>query len=78
MNEICLNGTYSDHIILGVISIMYNVCIQVISSLGPQATVNINQENGRQTMVVRHYAERQGDHYVCLRSNPNFDSSEQE
>ena len=78
MNEICLNGRYGDHIILDVISRMYNVCIQVISSLGPQATVNINQENRRQAMVVRHYAERQGDHYVCLRSTPNFDSSEQE
>ena len=53
LNEIRLNGTYGDHITLDAISLMYNVCIQVISSLGPQATVKINQENGPQAMVMR-------------------------
>ena len=57
---------------------MYNIHIQVISSLGPQATVNINKENGRQAMVLGHYAEGQGHHYVCLRFTPNFDCSEYE
>ena len=52
--------------------------MQVISSLGPQATVNINQENGRQTMVLGHYTEEQGDHYVCLRFPPSSDCSEYE
>ena len=74
----CLNGTYGDHIALDVISRMYNVHIQVMSSLGPQVTVNINQENGRQTVVLGHYAEEQRDHHVCLRSTPNFDCSEYE
>ena len=78
LNEIRLNGTCGYHITLDAISRMYNICIQVISSISPQATININQENGRQAMVMRHYAERLGDHYVCLRSTPNFDSSEQE
>ena len=73
-----LNGTYGDHIISDAISQIYNVYIQVISSLGPQATVNINQENGRQAIVLEHYAEGQGDHYVCLRVTPNFDCSEYE
>ena len=73
-----LNGTYGDHIILDAISRMYNVYIQVISSLGPKATVNINQENGRQTIVLEHYTEGQGDHYVCLRVMSNFDCSEYE
>ena len=73
-----LNGTYGDHIILDAISRMYNVYIQVIFSLGRQATVNINQENGRQTIVLEHYTEGQGDHYVCLRVMSNFDCSEYE
>ena len=73
-----LNGTCGGHIILDAISRIYNVYIQVISSLGPQATVSINQENGRQTIVLEHYAEGQGDHYVCLRVTPNFDCSEYE
>ena len=78
LNEMRLNGTYGDHITLDATSRMYNVHIQVISSLGLQATVNINQENGQQTTVLRYYAEGQGDHYVCLRSTPNFDCSEYE
>ena len=78
LNEMRLNGTYGDHITLDATSRMYNVHIQVISSLGLQATVNINQENGQQTTVLRYYAEGHGDHYVCLRSTPNFDCSEYE
>ena len=27
-------------------------------------------------MVLRHYTKVQGDHYICLRSTPNFDCSE--
>ena len=73
-----LNETYGDHITSDAISRMYNVRIQVISSLGPQAGVNINQENGQHTMVLGHYAEEQGDHYVCLRSTSNFGCSEYE
>ena len=73
-----VNGTYGDHITLDVISWMYDVHIQVISSLGPHAIVNIKQENGWQTIVLGHYSEGQGDHCVCLRSAPNFDCSEYE
>ena len=76
LNEMRLNGTYGDHTSLAAISRMYNVHIYVIFSLGLQTTVNINQENRRQTMVLEYYAEGQSDHYVCLRSTPNFDCSE--
>ena len=48
LNEMRLNGKFGDHITLDAISRMYNLHIQGISSLRPQATVNINQENGRQ------------------------------
>ena len=46
LNEIRLNGTHSDHITLESISRINNVHIQIISSLGLQVTVNMNQENG--------------------------------
>ena len=46
LNEIRLNGTHSDHITLNSISRINNVHIQIISSLGLQVTVNMNQENG--------------------------------
>ena len=78
LNEMRLNGTYGNCITLYAISRMHKVQMQVMSSLGPQATVNISQENGRQRIVLGHYAEWQGDHYVCLRSTPNFDGSEYE
>ena len=29
-------------------------------------------------MVLGHYTEGQSDHYVCLRSTPNFECSEYE
>ena len=50
---------------------MNNVYIQLISSLGTQATVYIiNPENTQQqTLILGHYAEGQGDHYMCLRQN---------
>ena len=73
LNEILLNGIYGDHSTLDAILRVYNVHGNVISSLSPQATVNINKERGRQTIVLGYYAEGQGDHYVCLRSTPNFD-----
>ena len=39
-------------------------------SLGPQAAVDINPGNTQQqTLILGHYAEGQGDHYVCLRQN---------
>ena len=46
LNEIRLNGTHSDHITLDSILRINNVHIQIISSLGLQVTVNMNQENG--------------------------------
>ena len=48
-----------------------NVYIQVISSLGTQATVDIiNLENTQQqTLILGRYAEGHGDHYMCLRQN---------
>ena len=52
--------------------------MQVIYSFGPEAAVNVNQEKERQTMILGHYAEGNCDHYVCLRSAPNFDCSEYE
>ena len=48
LNKIRLNWIYGDHITLDAISRVYNVHANVISSLGRQATVNINQERGRQ------------------------------
>ena len=46
LNEIRLNGTHGDHITLDSTSRINNVHIQIISSLGLQVTVNMNQENG--------------------------------
>ena len=70
LNETLSDETYGDLITLNVVAHLYNVCIRVISSLGPQAAVDINPGNTQQqTLILGHYAEGQGDHYVCLRQN---------
>ena len=62
--------TYGVQITLNAMAHLYNVCIRVISSLGAQAAVDINPGNTQQqTLILGHYAESQGDHYVCLRQN---------
>ena len=54
LNEISLDETY----------------VRVILSLGPQATIDINPGNTQQQILVLvHYAEGQGNHYVCVRQN---------
>lgn len=70
LNEIVSDETYCFQTILNTVAYLYNVCIWVISSLEPRAAVDINPGNTQQqTLILRHYTEGQGDHYVCLRQN---------
>ena len=70
LNELLSDETYGDQITLNAVAHLYNVCIRVISSLGPQAAVDINPGNTQQqTLILGYYAEGQDDHYVCLLQN---------
>ena len=55
---------------MNAVAHLYNVCIQVILSLGPEAALDINPGSTQhQTLIFGHYTEGQGDHYVCLWQN---------
>lgn len=61
-------GTYGDHITLQAASNLFNVQIILHSSLGEEATVNVSPVTGAAvaTFHLGHFAEGNGEHYVCL------------
>ena len=62
------NGTYGDHITLQAVANLYNVELVIISTLGPDARTVISPEFSTPfaTLVLGHFAEDQGIHYVSL------------
>ena len=58
--------TYGDQRTLQSMTHLYNVHIRVLLTLVLQELVDINEENGMQTLVLGYFAEGQGDHYICL------------
>ena len=48
LNEMLSDETCGDQITLNAAAHLYNICIRVISSLGPQAAVDINLGNTQQ------------------------------
>ena len=62
------NGTFGDHITLQAASDLYNVEFQVLSSNGTGYTTTISPivANPLCTFTLGHFAENDGEHYVCL------------
>ena len=62
------DGTFGDHLTLQAIANLFLIEIHVYSSLGPGATQTISPLNGFPiaTFSVGHFAEGNGEHYVCL------------
>ena len=73
--EMSQDETFGDQITLQAIADLYSVHIGIVSTLGPQGSVDINEENGTQTLILGHFAEGQGDYHICLRQNTNLDDS---
>lgn len=71
--EMNKDGTFRDHITLQAASNIFNVEITVHSSLGVGATTMISPftEVGVTNFNLRHFAEGQGEHYVCLEVEEN-------
>ena len=72
--EMNKDGTYGDHIYtLQAASNIFNVQISVHSSLGVEATTMISPftEVGVTNFNLGHFAEGQGEHYVCLEVEEN-------
>ena len=65
--------TYDDKITLQAIAQLYNVHIRVELRLCPQSLRDISKENGKQTLISRHFAEGQSDLVICLRQNTTLD-----
>ena len=68
LQEMATDGTYGDELILCVASNIYDVDITLLSSLGHEGQLEINptefQSFGR--IVLSHFAEGYGKHYVGL------------
>ena len=64
-------GTYGDHITLQRAAELYHVQIVVLSSIGPLGTRVISPydrySNSLPTLVLGHFAEGEGEHYISLR-----------
>ena len=67
------DGTYGDHITLQATSNIFNVQITVHSSLGVEANTMIAPftEVAVANFNLGHFAEGQGEHYVCLEAEEN-------
>ena len=71
--EMNKDGTYGDHITLQAASNIFNAQITVHSSLRVEATTMISPftEVGVTNFNLGHFAEGQGEHYVCLEVEEN-------
>ena len=68
IQQMDIEGTYGDELTLRAFANIFNIEIEIVSTLGNDGRVSTSPENsnplGRLTLV--HLAEGQGDHYVCL------------
>ena len=73
LSSMSQNGTFGDHITLQAASDLYNVEFQVLSSNGPGYTTTISPivANPLCTFTLGHFAENDGEHYVCLAEEYN-------
>ncbi|KAL9958205.1 hypothetical protein ACROYT_G035186 [Oculina patagonica] len=74
------NGTHGDHFTLQAAADIFNIQIVVYSTLGSTATQTISPTNGCPiaTFYLGHFAERAGEHYVCLADETISDRSDTE
>ena len=69
-----LNGTYGDHVTLQALACLYKIQFIVLSSLGEEGTriispdVSNNFLSTLPALILGHYAETQGTHYVSLQA----------
>ena len=63
-----IEGTYRDELTLRAFADIFNIEIEIVSSLGNDGRVSINPENLNplRRVTLGHFAEGQGSRYVCL------------
>ena len=68
LEEMAQSGTYGDHITINAASNLYNIELEIISSLGPAARTRIQPEfEPTARFSTGHIAEGQGEHFLVLR-----------
>ena len=74
LSSMSQNGTFGDHITLQAASNLFNVAFLVLSSNGPgyETTVSPVAANPICTFILGHFAEDDGEHYVCLTDESDF------
>ena len=74
LKAMALNGTYGDHVTLQALACLYKIQFIVLSSLGEEGTriispdVSNNFLSTLPALILGHYAETQGTHYVSLQA----------
>lgn len=68
LSQMSRDSTYGDQLTLRAASDIYNVDFTIISTLGAQGRINISPAsfNSLGTIVLGHFAEGYGEHYVLL------------
>ena len=74
LSSMSQNGTFSDHITLQAASNLYNVTFLVLLSNGPgyETTVSVVAANPICTLILGHFPKDDGEHYVCLTDESDF------
>ena len=68
INHMARDGSYGDQLTLYAAANLYNIDIQIVSSLGAggQHVFSPSASNSTATVYIGHFAENQGEHYVSL------------
>jgi len=78
LSSMSQNCTFGDHITLQAASNLYNVAFRVLSSNGPGYVTTVSPVAANQmcTFILWHFAEDDGEHYVCLTDEDNLNESD--
>ena len=68
INHMARDGSYGDQLTLYAAANLYNIDIQIVSSLGAggQHVFSPSATNSTATVYLGHFDENQGEHYVSL------------
>ena len=68
IQQMDIEGTYRDKLTLRAFANIFNIEIEIVSTLGNDGRVSINPENSNPLgrITLGYFAEDQGDHHMCL------------
>ena len=80
IQEMDIEGTYGDELTLRAFANIFNIEVEIASTLGNDGRVSINPENSNpfRRITLGNFAEDQGDHNVCLQKQIAEDDETQQ